>query len=384
MSTARARILVLIYTPFASAPRALKQVQYLRGSNDVTTAGFGEVGVDGVPHVQVPSGPPQRWGLFGRLLYLGMLTLRIHRPISRLSARDRDVKRLLGGQTWDIVIAHDLWALAGGLSLEPTHGVILDLHEYAPRENEYSRIWRIVMAPYVRWMLRTMAPKVAAFVTVGKGIADEYRRQYGFDSTVVVNATPYYELEQRPVESPVRLVHSGLAAPERHLDLMIDAVRSASSAVTLDLYLVDGGVGELDRLRKLAEGEPRIRFLDPVPYRNLVQTLNGYDIGLSVFPPTTFNLAWCLPNKFFDFVQARLGVIVGPSPEMARFVQEYAIGEVLPDFEPLSFAQALDALTPERVAAWKAASAKHAAELSSERQAEIWTPLVDKLMGATT
>jgi hypothetical protein len=382
MSTARARVLVLIYTPLASAPRALRQVQHLRDSNDVTTAGFGSRGFDGIPHVEIPNGAPQRWSWFGRFLYLGMLALRIHWPIPRLSARDRDTERLLGDQTWDIVIAHDLWSLAGALRLAPKHGIVLDLHEYAPKENEHSFIWRLVMAPYVRWMVRTMVPKVAATVTVSNGIAEEYRRNFGFDSAVAVNATPYYSLESREVGLPIRLVHSGLAAPERRLDLMIEAVRLTSAQVTLDLYLMDNGVGEVERLRALAAGDPRIRLREPVAYRDLVQTLNGYDVGLSVLPPTTFNLAWCLPNKFFDYIQARLGVIVGPSPEMAGFVQRYAIGEVLPDFEVVSLARALDALTPKRVTSWKRGSASHAADLSSESQADLWGPLVASLMDA--
>jgi hypothetical protein len=381
MSTARARILVLIYTPLVSAPRALRQVQNLRGSNDVTTAGFGAQGFDGIPHVEIPNGAPQRWGWFGRFLYLALLVLRIHRPIPYLSVRDHDTERLLGDQVWDIVIAHDLWALAGALRLAPKHGILLDMHEYAPKENEHSWIWRLVMAPYVRWMLRTMVPKVDSVVTVSQGIAEEYRRNFGFDSAVAVNATPHYSLEPCKVGLPIRLVHSGLAAPERRLDLMIDAVRLTSADVTLDLYLMDNGGGNVERLRALAAGDPRILFREPVAYRDLVHTLNGYDIGLSVLPPTTFNLAWCLPNKFFDFIQARLGVIVGPSPEMAGFVQHYGIGEVIPDFEATSLARALDGLTPERVRSWKAASAAHATELSSESQTDVWGPLVERLMG---
>ena len=379
MTTARARILVLIYTPFSSAPRALKQVQYLRDSYDVTTAGFGATGVEGVPHVQIPDGAAQRGGLLGRMLYLLLLLVRIHRPIPALSARDRDAVRLLGDGGWDVVIAHDLWALAGGLRLAPRRGVVLDFHEYAPREGEHSALWRLLMRPYVEWMMRTLVPRVADIVTVGQGIADEYRRRYDLASTVVVNATPFQDLEPGPVSDPLRLVHSGIAAPERRLDIMIDAVRASTSAATLDLYLVDSS-GELERLRRRADGDPRIRFRDPVPYRELLSTLNRYDVGLSVLPPTTFNLAWCLPNKFFDFIQARLGVIVGPSPEMARFVEANGIGEVLADFDPATLAAAIDALDADRVAGWKAASHAHAAALSSESQAGIWTGLVSRLL----
>jgi len=274
------------------------------------------------------------------------------------------------------VIAHDLKVLRASLDLLPAKGVILDLHEYAPRQEEHAFLWRWLIAPYHRWMCRALVPRAAAVVTVSQGIADEYRRVFGFDSTVVVNATPFARLQPRPVGTPIRLVHSGGVAVQRRLDIMIEGVRRSRADVTLDLYLVGRGSPLLAELHALAGDDPRIRFREPVPYDELVHTLNDYDVGLSIFPPTTFNLAWCLPNKFFDFVQARLGEIVGPSPEMTRFVEQYGIGMVLPDFEPDSLAAALDALTPETVEAWKAASHAHAESLSSESQGAIWDELV--------
>lgn len=378
--TERARILVLTYTPFAQEPRALKQVRFLKDRYDVTTAGFGPAPFPDVPHVEIPQLAPQRWGLIGRLLSAALLVLHWYRPLSLLNALDRAAARLLGGQMWDIVLAHDVKCVDIGFALRPRRGVILDLHEYAPRQEEHSALWRLLIAPYFRWICRAKVPKAAAVVTVSQGIVDEYRRMFGFDSTLVVNATPYAELDVRPVGSPLRLVHSGGVAPQRRLDIMIRGVRESSADVTLDLYLMGGDTPLMLELKALAAGDERIRFREPVAYEDLVATLNGYDVGLSIFPPTTFNLAWCLPNKFFDFVQARLGVIVGPSPEMKRFVEEFGIGLVLPDFEPASLAAALDALTAEQVASWKAASAAHAGELSSESQAAIWSELVERVL----
>ena len=169
---------------------------------------------------------------------------------------------------------------------------------------------------------------------------------------------------------------------QRRLDIMVRGVRESAANVTLDLYLVGDDSGLVAELKSLAQGDPRIRFREPVPYNELVKTLNGYDIGLSIFPPTTFNLAWCLPNKFFDYVQARLGVIVGPSPEMATVVDEYGFGLVLPDFEPASLAAALEGLTADRVAGWKSASHAHATALSSESQAHIWEELVARVLAS--
>ena len=376
VSDVRVRILVLTYTPFAQEPRALKQVRFLKDTHDVTTAGFGPAAFSDVAHVEIPHLRPQRWGLIGRLLAAALLVLHWYRPLTWINALDRATVRLLGEGGWDIVIAHDLKALDVSLKLAPTSGVILDLHEYAPRQEEHSLLWRLLIAPYFRWMCRTQVPKSASVVTVSQGIADEYKRVFGFDSTLVVNATPYANLEPRPVGAPLRLVHSGGVAVQRRLDIMIRGVRESTADITLDLYLVPGEPALMAELKELAADDPRIRFREPVPYDQLVVTLNNYDLGLSIFPPTTFNLAWCLPNKFFDFVQARLGEIVGPSPEMARFVEEYSIGLVLPDFEPSTLAAALDSLSAEQVAAWKKASSSCADALSSESQAEVWDALI--------
>ena len=380
MTTPRPRILVLTYTPFAQEPRALKQVRFLREANEVTTAGFGPSPFPDVPHVEIPHLAPQRWGIVGRLLSLGFLVLHLYRFLPWANALDRVTARLVGNGDWDIVIAHDLKVLEASLALNPRHGVILDLHEYAPRQEEHSFLWRLLIAPYHRWMCRTKVPLATSVVTVSQGIADEYKEVFGFDSTLVVNATPYYDLQPGEVTSPLRLVHSGGVAVQRRLDIMIQGVRESSADVTLDLFLVGGDSPLMSELKALAGDDPRIVFREPVAYDELVPTLNGYDVGLSIFPPTTFNLAWCLPNKFFDFVQARLGEIVGPSPEMARFVDEYKIGMVLPDFEPSSLARALESLTPEQVAGWKAASAAHADALSSESQARIWDDILSRVM----
>lgn len=380
MTRARPKVLVLTYTPFAQEPRALKQVRFLKDDYDVTTAGFGPAPFPDVPHVEIPQVPTYRWGLFGRLLGAGFLVLHWYRMLRRINALDRASAQLLGGQEWDIIITHDLKALDIAFELASPDRVVLDLHEYAPRQEEHSLLWRLLVAPYFRWMCRVQVPRAAAVVTVSQGIADEYKEVFGFDSTLVVNATPYADLKPGPVGAPLRLVHSGGVAVQRRLDIMIRGVRESSADVTLDLFLVPGESSLMAELKALAGDDPRIRFRDPVPYSDLIQTLNGYDLGLSIFPPTTFNLAWCLPNKFFDFVQARLGEIVGPSPEMKRFVEEYGIGLVLPDFEPSSLARALESLTPEQVTAWKAASDAHATALSSESQGAIWEQLVKRVL----
>jgi len=376
----RARILVLTYTPIDREPRALKQIRHFQHHADVTTAGFGPAPVEDVPHIELDASPPVRGIMRIPGAYTGLLGLRLYRWFDHVKPRNVAAFTRLSGHEWDVIIAHDVQTLALARALSPRKGILVDLHEYAPRQNENSILWRMLIAPYFRWICRVQVPEAAAVTTVGQGIVDEYRRRFGFESTLVVNATPFQALEPGEVSVPIRLVHSGIPAPARKLEVMIEAVKATSTPVTLDLFLIKDGSEYYQQLLDLAGDDDRIQFREPVPYADLVRTLNGYDVGLSVIAPTTFNLAWCLPNKFFDFIQARLGVIVGPSPEMVRFVEQYGIGAVADDFSAAALSRVLDSLTPQKVAEWKEASHRNARELSSEEQVKVWGAEVDSIL----
>jgi hypothetical protein len=383
MSDRRPRILIVSYTRSAQEPRVLKQIAEFRSYYHVTTAGYGRAptGVD--DHIEFEQ-PKQASGL-ARIpgIFSLLLLLRLHRQYARREPRDQAAHRQLTGREWDVVVAHDAQTQYLASLLAPRYGVLADMHEYAPKQNLPSVSWNLLYQPYFSWLCRTYVAHAAAVTTVSSGIVDEYKRVFGFDSTLVINATPYQDLEAVEVRAPLRLVHSGVFAAERRLEIMLEGVLQSSADVTLDLFLMGGESALAAQLRALTADDPRIHFRDPVPYDQLVRTLNGYDLGLSIFPPTTFNLAWCLPNKFFDFVQARLGVIVGPSPEMVRFVEEYGIGLVLPDFQSSSLAAALESLTAEQVMAWKAASARSVHELSGEEQRKIWGRIVAEMLAAS-
>lgn len=159
------------------------------------------------------------------------------------------------------------------------------------------------------------------------------------------------------------------------------AVAQTTTDVTLDLYLMKHNEVELAAVVELAEklGE-RIRVLDPVAQSELVETLNGYDVGIHVLPPTSENNSLALPNKFFDFIQARLAVIVGPSLEMARIVSEYELGVVTADFSEASIRAALDTLTIADIDRAKRAADAAAPALSSESQVGVWKRAVDQII----
>jgi len=111
-----------------------------------------------------------------------------------------------------------------------------------------------------------------------------------------------------------------------------------------------------------------------------VDTVAEYDVSISVIPPTNFNLAHALPNKFFEAVQGRTGLVIGPSPAMQDLLERYGLGAVTRDFSAGALREVLTALTPGQVDEWKRHADKAAGELSSEHQNLGWQRAVDALL----
>jgi glycosyltransferase involved in cell wall biosynthesis len=261
------------------------------------------------------------------------------------------------------------------------------MHEWAPEERTHILSWRLLVAPLMDHLCRIYLPRSAAVTTVGAEIARLYRSRYGVETEIVRNAPPYVELSPSPMAPDrIRLVHSGGAVAGRNLEGIIDCLSRLDDRFTLDFYLVTGGGGEryLQSLRDRAEGDDRIRFHDPVAPAQLPATLNAYDVGVYWMPPTHTNARLALPNKLFDFVQARLAVAIGPTIEMQRIVGEYGLGVVSDDFTVDACVRSLAALTAEDVAQCKHNAGAAARPLSFEQDAEVSRSIVRRLLAGDT
>lgn len=368
------RLLIISFSSIRTDARVLKQVELFRARYHVTTCGYGDAphGVD--DHIEIPQ-DLVAWK-YPRAAVMARAYSRAYwsNPvIAHLRSR------LTVGSS-DVVLANDIDSAGLALFLEPVHGVHLDLHEYAPRMKEELLRWKLFMGPFMTWMIHRFATRADSVTTVGQHIAGEYRRRFGLEISVVTNAAPFEDRTPSPVDDTVRLVHSGAAKPGRHLEIMLDAMDGVSRDATLDLYLTQNSGAYYETLRARIQEMPKVTLHDPVSYRDLSAVLNDYDLGVFVLPPVNFNYRWTLPNKFFDFVQARLGLIIGPSPEMASVLADGGFGVITQNFEASSLAMTIDSLTHDQIIAMKEASHAAAHGLSAEEEVKGWSRAVEALM----
>jgi hypothetical protein len=270
------------------------------------------------------------------------------------------------------ISVHDLELLPLALRIREQAGngcrVFFDAREYYPRNFEDRLLWRILLGPFNHYLVRQYIKQADIVVTVSRGLMEEYRREFSVDCGFFPSYPAPVLLEPTPSrEGVVRMIHHGFASRSRRLELMIQAMRLLPPGFTLDLMLVGPDTSYLAHLRRLVTPvADRVRFLPAVPFAELVKFSNSYDIGVFFVPPSNFNLRFALPNKFFEFIQARLAVAIGPSEEMAPIVARYDCGVVSEAFTPESLAHCLASLTTADIRRMKANSDRAAGELNSD------------------
>jgi hypothetical protein len=374
------RILILSFSAILSDPRVMRQVRLLEDRATLTVAGYGtapeaECEFIAVPHKLATLANKGLWAL--TLLLTRFERYYWNRPEVQAA------RSLINGREFDLVIANDNAVLPLALLLARGKPVLADAHEYSPREFDDKLLWRLVFGRYQNYLCRVYLPRAAAMSTVCQGIADAYRDNYGVTPSVVMNAPSYQAFEPSPVEAgKVRMIHHGAAIRSRHLEVLIDVMKHLDNRFSLDLMLMESDVAYMRHLRERAANDPRIRFVPPVRMEDICSHINSYDLGIYLLPPVNFNHEHALPNKLFEYIQARLAVAIGPSPEMARIVRRHGLGVVASSFDPSDLAAELTRLTDEGLLIYKQAAHEAARELCYEGSSQILLDQISGLLGA--
>ncbi|MDX9869349.1 MAG: glycosyltransferase [Candidatus Cloacimonadales bacterium] len=339
------KVLIIVYSDIMRDARVLKQVAKYKEHN-LTLLSFGQLAEKGVEHISIIDKYPFFYKIIGAVL----LKLHLFMWYYWLLPVNRQVYHLLKDKSFDLIIANDIYTLPLAVSIKKSAKLIYDAHEYYPREHDNNKMWMFFFHHYMNYLTQRFAPQATQMLTVGYIIADEYKKNFGVEPEIVLNIPAYQEMPVNPLEEgKIKIVHHGVALEQRNLELMIDVVKELGKLYTLDLYLVEFKKPYLDKLKAYVADISNVRILPPLEQKEIVQRLNHYDIGMYFLKSKSFNDINCLPNKFFDFIQARLAVVIGPSPEMKRMVEKYQCGIATRSFDTEEIIKEIRKLTPEEI-----------------------------------
>lgn len=257
----------------------------------------------------------------------------------------------------DVCHAHDVTTLLPGYlaARRCQCPLIYDAHEFeSGRQFAGDRIPPLMERV---WTLpeRLLIQRAAAVITVSDSIADALKAEYGVVRPTVVRNVPVWrkvphsDLLWRELgveeDAPI-LIYQGWLVPGRGLTNAIDSLAFLDNAV---LAIIGTGplLEQLKTTAKTAGVAERTLFTGRVKRDLLPLYTSSAKIGLHLLENTCLNHEYALPNKLFEYMAARLPIIVGQTLEMRRLVQAEEVGlSVDPNF-PEQVAEAVDKLSSD-------------------------------------
>ncbi|MBR5166635.1 MAG: glycosyltransferase [Salinivirgaceae bacterium] len=247
---------------------------------------------------------------------------------------------------FDLVLANDLDSLVGAslASMLKHKPLVYDSHEY------FTELPELVGRRFKRrvWLAaeRLFVPRASAAYTVCQSLADIYSVKYNRQFLVVRNV-PYALPKPENVLVGKVIMYQGALNVGRGIEMMILAMQYLPD---YELWIAGSGGVEND-LRKLAAEQKsggKIVFFGRLSPDELRSKTQLAVVGLSIEEDLGQNYHYALPNKLFDYIQARVPVIVSCLPEMQRVIEKYGVGEMLTERMPGGLAELIQKVVSQR------------------------------------
>ena len=381
--TEQKKVLILCASDPNEDQRPNRMIHWLKSNYDLTVVGGAPLQLEGIKSFVLNKSTSNNnssfWNSFKKnakkysfraIRYLFFLLFRRHEDIlwSQFNY-SKTIRDELSKENFDIIISHDLilMPLAFAIKGNKQTKIMLDAREFYPRVDSSLR-WRILTKPIYDHLCHKYLHRCDKIITVSEGLAREYSKEYGIQADIIMSLPFYHNLEPNSLSgNKIKIIYHGHASSFRKTELMIEMMDFVDERFSLDLMLANPSSDKyLHKINLLTKNRDNVQVVSPVSMKEIIPFTNLYDIGLYLAPSVNFNMKYMLPNKLFEYIQARLVVAIGPSVEMQKIVKKYDCGIISKDFEPRSLAEKLNQLTSEKLLYYKEESHKTAQKLNAD------------------
>lgn len=379
-------MLIISYSPLHRDPRILRQIETFREEFSIETIGYTDSNQN-VPFYSISTVLYKT--VFDKMRFA--LILLFSNIFCKKKYLDKDLNivdlRKDNIANPDIIIANDWNGLYAACRLkeikEWKSKIYFDSHEYFPEYRE-SLVWKFFFRPQILYTLKKYKNSFDIMSTVCPTLARMYENYFGFEENTIreVTNSPDYEenLVPQPVNEKIRIIHHGGAMKARQLEKMIDMMEYLpAEKYELSFMLVQSDKGYYKELVTRASKYKNVHFLEPVPFEKIPEFTNQFDIGCYILDNKIINNRYALPNKFFEFVQARLAIAIGDSPEMRNYLEKYNLGVSAKSNSPKALAEEILKLSKDDIFRFKQNAHKYAEELSAESNKKLLREIVEEL-----
>lgn len=272
----------------------------------------------------------------------------------------------------DILNANDLDTLLANYwaSKWKKVSLIYDSHEYFTEVPEL--IDRKLTRGIWLYLERRIFPKLKSVYTVNQALANIYHEKYNVSVSVIRNLPIAKKIAISKEKSPI-LIYQGALNLGRGIELMIDAMQHLPN---YQLWIV--GRGDVEQALKAQIQnlglQNRVIMKGFIPWKELSDLTQQAKLGLSLECDMGENYRNATPNKLYDYIQAKVPVLVSDLPGMREIVSKYQVGAILKENArtPLLLAKVIESLLaqPEQYRTWVTHCLWASEELNWEQEKE--------------
>lgn len=221
-------------------------------------------------------------------------------------------------------------------------------------------------------------PKLDKILTVNQSIADLYGKRYDKDIKVIRNIpekrNTNISKSRRDLNFPenafiVIAQGSGINIDRGNEELLL-AMKYLEN--TLLLFVGSGdAIPGLKKMNTENQLEEKVRFIDRMPYEDMIQYTINADLGISLDKPNNLNYLFSLPNKIFDYISADTPILASDLIEVRNIIDSYKVGFIIDKISPEKIAEGIEWMKAKPKDSWLDSLNHAASELTWESEAEV-------------
>ncbi|MCK5815596.1 MAG: glycosyltransferase [Flavobacteriaceae bacterium] len=267
-----------------------------------------------------------------------------------------------------ILLANDLDTLLPNYLISKIQNkkLVFDSHELFSEtpsvQGRYSqKIWR--------YLERKLVSKQNYMFVVSNSIAVWFENAYGVKSKVLKNLPTHKNVNFMNIEDKY-ILYQGALNRGRGLFVLIESMQYVEN---ISLKIAGDGPLKTQIEEKIIEYnvQDKVEMLGNILPERLVEITQKATIGVSLEEDLGLSYRYSLPNKLFDYIQAKTPVLGTYLPETKNIIKTYGVGEVINSHSPKDIVYAINVMLEKGKPSFKDNLEIAAKELVWENQKEI-------------